>query len=113
MLVSAQWAKEARIIHLSGRLDKSARIALETAIFEAELVKCPRIILNLSNVSVIDSAGLGKLFLTYHHLKRKSIQLSLVRPKPHVRQMLDIVEMPALIPTLDNEEEVLTSNGMV
>ena len=98
MLVTTQWVKDATVVNLSGRFDKSARAVLERALAESQETTTRHIVLDLANVSALDSAGIGKLFLTYHHLRRKGISLSLVNPRPNVRELLDLVHISLSIP---------------
>ena len=109
MLVLERWEKDAKVIILSGRFDKSARVGLETAIAQAEEARCHHIILDLANVSSIDSAGIGKLFLTYRHLQRKSIQLSLLDPRPVVQEILNLVELSKVLAIHKTDQDVLTA----
>ena len=60
----------------------------------------------LQALAIIDSRGLGKLFLTYHHLNRQKIRLSIVGPRPLVREMLEFVNFPKLVPIYDSMEDV-------
>ena len=109
MLLSERWEKDSKVIILSGRFDKSARVGLETAIAQAEEALCHHIILDLANVSSIDSAGIGKLFLAYHHLHRKGIQLSLMNPRPVVEKILNLVKLSTVMPICKSHEEVFTA----
>jgi hypothetical protein len=50
---------------------------------------------------------LGKLFLTYHHLNRQNIRLSMVNPRPMVREMLEFVNFPMLVQIYDSLNEIV------
>ncbi|MDH5563356.1 MAG: STAS domain-containing protein [Nitrospirota bacterium] len=87
--------------------DAETEHALESAVFQAQKAQGRHILLNLQALTRIDSRGLGKLFLTYHHLSRQKIRLSMVSPRPMVRELLEFVNFPKLVPLYDSMEEVL------
>ena len=95
------------IITLGACLDSQAEHELEAAVYEAQEAHGQHILLNLQVLTTIDSRGLGKLFLTYHHLNRQKIRLSMVNPRPMVREMLEFVNFPKLVPLYDSMEDVL------
>jgi anti-anti-sigma factor len=94
------------IITLGACFDAQAEHALESAVYQAQEAQGRHILLNLQAVTMIDSRGLGKLFLTYHHLNRQKIGLSIVSPRPIVREMLEFVNFPKLVPIYDSMEDV-------
>ncbi len=95
------------IITLGDSLDTHAEHALEAEVCQAQEARRQHILLNLQALRSIDSRGLGKLFLTYHHLNRKNIRLSMANPRPRVREMLEFVNFPKLVPIYDSLEEAV------
>ena len=87
--------------------DGYAEPALEAAVFQVQEVRGKHIILNLEALASLDSRALGKLFLTYHHLNRKQIRLSMVNPKPAVREILAFVNFPKIVPIYDSVDDVV------
>ena len=81
--------------------------ALESAVLQVQEVQGKHIVLNLQALTILDSRALGKLFLTYHHLNRKQIRLSMVNPRPAVREMLEFVNFPQIVPLYDSVEDVV------
>ncbi len=94
------------IITLGACLDEQAENLLESAVLQAQEAQCRHILLDLQALTMIDSRGLGKLFLTYHHLNRKGIRLSMVNPRPTVREMLEFVNFPKLVRIYDSMDEI-------
>ena len=94
------------IIALGACLDAHAEHLLESAVHQAQEAHGRHILLNLEALSTIDSRGLGKLFLTYHHLNRQNIRLSLVNPRPMVREMLEFVNFPKLVRIYESIDDV-------
>jgi anti-anti-sigma factor len=94
------------IITLGACLDAQAENLLESAVLQAQEAQGRHILLDLQALTTIDSRGLGKLFLTYHHLNRQGIRLSMVNPRPTVREMLEFVNFPKLVRIYDSMEEI-------
>ena len=95
------------MITLGACLDTQAEHLLESAVYQAQEAQGRHILLNLQALTKIDSRGLGKLFLTYHHLNRQNILLSMVNPRPMVREMLEFVNFTKLVRIYDSLDEVV------
>jgi anti-anti-sigma factor len=95
------------MITLGACLDAHAEHFLESAVYQAQEAQGRHILLNLQALTTIDSRGLGKLFLTYHHLNRRKISLSMVNPRPRVREMLEFVNFTKLVQIYDSMDEVV------
>lgn len=95
------------MITLGACLDAQAEHLLESAVYQAQEAQSRHILLNLEALTRIDSRGLGKLFLTYHHLNRQKIRLSMVNPRPMVREMLEFVNFTKLVQIYDSMDDVL------
>ena len=95
------------IITLGACLDGHAEHILESAVCQAEEAHGQHILLDLQALIMIDSRALGKLFLTYHHLNRQNIRLSMVNPRPMVREMLEFVNFPKLVQIYDSLDEIV------
>ena len=106
MLVMVKWENQTRILLLSGRFDKTARVPVETALSVGEGRLCNHVILDFSKVSSIDSAGIGKLLLIYYSLRKKSTSLSILNPRPSVEKVLNLVNFSTLFPVLHNQPDV-------
>ena len=108
MFVSTHWCQNAKVINLTGRLDRSANLGLESNILGAQEAGCQSIILDFTHVAWVDSAGLGKIFLTYHHLNRRKVKFSIVNPRPDVLELLNLVAIPSMVPIYNTVEKALT-----
>lgn len=94
------------MITLGASLNAQEEQLLEAAVCQAQEAQGQHILLNLQALTTIDSRGLGKLFLTYHHLNRQKIRLSMVNPRPMVREMLEFVNFTKLVRIYDSMDEV-------
>jgi len=98
MLIMARWNQDTRVLFLAGRFDKSARVPMETALAAGEGRFCQKLILDLTKVSSIDSAGIGKLLLLYYSLRKKGVGLVIHNPRPSVEDLLQLVKLSSQIP---------------
>ncbi len=99
--------QDTKVLELSGRFDYDSKLGLEVAILGAQEIGCRHIILNFSNITWIDSMGLGQMFLWYHRIKPDRIRLSIVSPQSHVRELLEYANLPQVIPIYQSEEEAV------
>jgi len=68
-----------------------------------------KILLNLSEVNYIDSAGLGALISSYTTTKRQGGQLKLVNLTKRIKDLLAITKLITVFETFENEEEAIAS----
>jgi anti-sigma B factor antagonist len=66
-----------------------------------------KILLNLANVSYIDSAGLGALIGSYATVKRENGQMKLVNLTKRVQDLLAITKLITVFETFDNEGDAI------
>lgn len=107
MLVTERLLAATLVLSISGRFDQNNDMALETALLRGQEKKMLHVILNLEQVSSIDTAGIGRIFLTFFRLKHNGICLSLVNPKPHVLEILDLVEIPKILRVFESDDAAL------
>jgi anti-anti-sigma factor len=68
-----------------------------------------KVLIDLSRVSRIDSAGLGMLMNCYTHAIRNAGALKLLHPNAQVRQVLAITRINSVVATFDDEPEAIAS----
>jgi anti-anti-sigma factor len=68
-----------------------------------------KIILQLKNVSYVDSSGLGAIFDSYKQVVDSTGQLKILSPNIDVKRVLDITKISKKINIYNNEEEALSS----
>ena len=71
--------------------------------------KDKRVIIDLSRVTRIDSAGLGQLMSCYSHLVKNRGGLKVLNPVPEVMKLLDMTGISTLIPAFEDEQEAVSS----
>jgi len=70
-----------------------------------------RILLNLADVTYIDSAGLGALISSYTTARREGGSLKLVNLTKRIQDLLAITKLITVFETFDSEPEALDSFG--
>ena len=116
MKVSEQQQDGATILNLQGRFDFGSRKEFKDTIDRLQAGGCRHIILDLEGVSFVDSSALGLLVIAHQNLKLKEARLSLVKPQAYVRQVLDLANVPKMIPvysTLQDAFAPKTSSSAV
>lgn len=97
MLVLEQYFSSTLVLTLSGRFDQKNDMALETALLRGDERRVQHVVFNLEQISTITTAGIGRIYVTFFRLKHKGVCLSLINPKPSVREILDLVEIPKVM----------------
>jgi anti-sigma B factor antagonist len=68
-----------------------------------------KLLLNLTDVTQLDSSGISAIVGTYVSLSRQAGSLKLLRPRGRVRTVLRVIRLPKVIPTFEDEAEALAS----
>ena len=68
-----------------------------------------KILLNLGDVTYVDSAGLGALISSYTTTKREGAQLKLVNLTKRIQDLLAITKLITVFDTYDSEQEAIES----
>ena len=96
-----QFRNNAELTHAADSLDELRREVLEQ--------RDSRVIIDLSRVTKIDSAGLGQLMSCYSHLVRNHGALKVLNATPEVKKILDMTGISSLIPSFSDESEAVRS----
>jgi len=96
-----QFKARAELTHNAQELEDLRREVLEQ--------RDRRVIIDLSRVTKIDSAGLGQLMSCYSHLVRNQGALRILNAQPEIRKMLDMTGISTLIPEYSDEQEAVKS----
>ena|SRR5581483_3341166 len=78
----------------------------------AQMVQAPgetKVLIDLSQVSRIDSAGLGMLMRCYTHAVRNAGTIKLLNPTTQVKKILSMTRIDSVVPTFDDEKAALKS----
>ena len=107
---SIRHAGNVAIIDLAGRITLnegagSIRSSVQSAVDDGHR----NILLNMSEVSYIDSAGLGEMSSAYITVSRLGGKLKLLNPQPKVHGMLQVTRLYTLFVSFAEENAALAS----
>src|SRR5262245_22970080 len=101
---------DAAILDMSGRVSLGDALAdLRDSIREALAGDQKNILLNLADVSYIDSSGLGQLIGSYATVTNRGGQMKLLNLQKRVNDLMQITKLLTVFETYTNEEEALRS----
>ena len=87
------------VFRLTGRMTLGMRLReIESTISDVADNGVERLIIDLSGIEFIDSAGLGALMILYGNMKVRGGQLRLVAPGPNIREVLNLTHTDAILP---------------
>ena len=84
-------------------------VALREAVHEAVEAGAVKILINLADVTTIDSSGIGELVAAYTTVTNRDGELKLMKLPPKVHDILQITQLVTVFDVLDSEEEALSS----
>ena len=68
-----------------------------------------KLLLNLEQVTHLDSSSIGTIVRIFVSLRRQGGSLKLLNPRGKVQMVLQVTHLMAAIPTFEDEAQVLTS----
>ena len=108
--IDRRYSGEVAVLQFTGPVQLTRRSAELTALSQSVLEqKDTDVLIDLSRVSRIDSAGLGLLMSCYSHAVRNRRAFRLLNPSRDVRELLRFTKIDAVLETYDNEQEALRS----
>ena len=111
MKVTENQDGEFAILDLEGRFDFGARRDFKDAVDRVQNSGSRYIILNLQDIAFVDSSALGLLVVAHQNLKLKEGRIGLVNPQPYVRQILDLANVPRMIPIFPSVDDAKAGIG--
>jgi len=95
------------VLKVSGRLTYYSRRTFQTVMGNAERGAVDHVVVNLEQAEYLDSAAIGLLVLSQVRLALKGKVLSLVGSQSNVMKVLELANIPKLIPIYQTEEEAI------
>ncbi|QLH53861.1 MAG: hypothetical protein CH6_2259 [Candidatus Kapaibacterium sp.] len=90
-------------------LGGSATSVMNEIVENAKVKKLKALLLDLSNVEVINSLGLGMIVAAYTSLKKNSIALILISPSDKVLNLLKITHLDTIFKIYNSADEYLSA----
>jgi anti-sigma B factor antagonist len=110
MKVDVRNTDDVIIVDLDGRLvlgvgDEILRDVMNELLAE----DWKKIVLNLRNVTIMDSSGIGEVVASWKLAKRFGASLKLMRPAPQIQRTLRLTQILPLLEVYDSEDEAVAS----
>jgi anti-sigma B factor antagonist len=108
--ISIRTSGDVTILDLQGRATLGADCDLLSGHLQMLMANGVRdVLLNLADVTQLDSSGISAISKTYVVLRRQGGGLKLLRPSGRVRAVLRVIHLLDLIPTFEDEAQALAS----
>lgn len=95
------------VLKILGRLNYYSRKTFQSVMGNAERGAVDHVVVNLEEAEYLDSVAIGLLVLSQARLALIGKVLSLVGPQSNVMKVLDMANIPKLIPIYQTEEEAI------
>lgn len=100
------------IVDLSGRLTMGESVAaIRDEIHDQVAQGARKVLLNMADVTYIDSAGLGELTAAFTSMKNRDGQLKLLSLTKRVHDLMQITKLYTVFDVFDDEKTALASFG--
>jgi anti-anti-sigma factor len=100
---------EVIIVHCQGRVVYRDEAAALSRLVAEVLQKGGKVVLDLSGVTTIDSAGFGELAFLYSWARSQDADLKYASPTPFVRQLLDLTNLDSVLEIHPSISEALAA----
>ena len=108
MEISTRIIGKCKVLDCSGSITLGpATAALREAIREAVKDGTPKVVMNLGNVSYIDSAGIGELISGFVHVKNQGGSLPLLNLTKKINELLVIAKLLTIFDVFEDEGKAL------
>jgi anti-anti-sigma factor len=100
------------VVYLKGEIDIVNASHVGAQLFEAAPNDAPGMVVDLSDVTYLDSRGLHLLFELSERLRVRDQRLHLVIPlKAHIRRLLTLTRMDSIVPLFASVQDAIGQMG--
>jgi anti-sigma B factor antagonist len=103
----ASLTREVALVSVSGELDLYTADRVASGIDEADAVGADAVVIDLSEISFIDSTALGVLVREAKRLEGRGHSLVLVTNDPRTRRVLEVTGLDRVLPTYATLQDAL------
>jgi anti-sigma B factor antagonist len=113
--ISVREAGDVAILDLRGRwtIDDSRNELLKTHLQELFAAGVRKFLLNLADLTQIDSSGVSSIVKTYRSLRDEGCELRLLRPSGHVLEVFRTLHLLQVIASFDDERLAVNSFDLI
>ena len=109
LTISSKRNGNIEILVLAGRLTLGDGSSSLRAVVKETLERTSSIVVDLSSLAYIDSAGLGELVSGYASAKARGAEMKLLRPSKRVDSMLQITKLYTTFEVFEDEAAAVAS----
>lgn len=99
------------LVQLKGSFTFTDRTAFKEIADKASQANCPRLIIDLHEVTFLDSAALGILVLTHKRFTQEQKKFCLLKPTEQGLKLLTIAGIQKIITVYTSEQEAAIGNA--
>lgn len=108
--ISERRVQNVTILDLRGRVVLGATNDSLTAAMRKLAASVPcNVLINLADVSQVDSSGISTLVRSFVTLQRDGGSLKILNPSGHVREILELTRLVHCLPTFTDEAQAIAS----
>ena len=107
--VNVSVTTSAAILGLKGRICFKHEAVLFSTIAQQFLKTGKHLVVELSGIDIIDSAGIGELVLLHMQARAKGCEVRIVSPGKRVQQLLELTNVASLFETCSSVDAALSS----
>jgi anti-sigma B factor antagonist len=104
---NVRWQDKTAIVDCSGEIDLHRSTGFQQALMKILDEKPQKIVINLSDVSYMDSSGVASLVKLLSRTRSSGTGLSLLSPTPKVMSVLQITRLDSVFDICESEEEAV------
>jgi anti-sigma B factor antagonist len=109
-ILKTRFAGDIAVVDVSGRITMGdASMALRDSVRELIAAGHLKILLNVSGVAFMDSAGIGELVSSYVSATNKKGSLKLCELTKRIRDLLQVTRLYNVLPIYEREDDALRS----
>ena len=97
------------IVHVDGKIIGNTVVAFREALQQQMEIGNNNLIIDLTNVPLLDSTALGVIIITWQILQRSEGKLVLLSPQQAVRSILEITRLTSILEVYDTKEAALNA----
>jgi anti-anti-sigma factor len=110
MPINERKRNDVTILDIKGKITiGAAEEALRDAVHRVLNAGSQKVILNLRDVSTIDSSGVGELVSSYTHAANRGGKIKLANLPPKINDILTITQLITVFDVYDSEDEAVAS----
>jgi anti-sigma B factor antagonist len=103
--------ERADVVWIGGSLDLNTHHHVRSGILKRDSFQQPLLVLELSELSLLDSSGIGSLVLIHRSARERGAELAVVTDSNHLRKLLRIAGLDQVLTVHPSLDDALADHG--